>query len=373
MNSQLAALTQPSPACGRGFSVSVPSWRNDIEGAADLVEEILRIHGYDNIPYASLPVPLVATSTRTPKQKAVVNMRRELAVRGLTEVVTWSFMDSTKAALFTPVKEELRLLNPISSDLDAMRPSILPNLLDAAKRNANRSFTDLAFFEIGPAYRDAKPGQGQDVMVAGIRTGQNATKNIYKDERKVDVFDAKADALAALKSLGAPDSTQIVAEAPHWYHPGRSGAVKLGKTVLGYFGELHPTLLQKLDVEGIVVGFEIFVDALPPSKPKKTTAKPKLELSAFQAVTRDFAFVVAKEETVENILRVVRKVDKLLIDDARVFDIYAGKGVEEGKKSIAIAIRLQPKEKTLTDAEIEAVAANVVSAVEKEVGGVLRG
>lgn len=360
---------------GDTVPISIPSWRPDIEGSADFVEEILRIHGYDAIPYSELPhVPFETLTVRTPKQQAIHAARRALAGNGMTEVITWSFMDSKKSTLFSPVKDELKLLNPISSELDIMRPSLLPNLLDAASRNANRGFEDVAFFEIGAAYRSADPVTGQDNMVAGIRVGKTAPKNIYKNDRNADVFDAKADVLLALEAAGAPvQNLQITTDAPHWYHPGKSGVLRLGKTVLATFGELHPSILKASDVEGAVAAFELFLDTLPPQKQKKTTAKPKLEVSAYQSVTRDFAFIVDTGVQVEALLRAIRKSDKGLIDDVQVFDVYAGKGIEDGKKSVAISVRLQPKDRTLTDEEIEAVATQVVNTVAKETGGALRG
>jgi phenylalanyl-tRNA synthetase beta chain len=354
-------------------NVQVPSWRNDVEGSADLVEEVLRIHGYDNLEVVPLPFnndnvqgPL------SPEQRAVSSARRLLATRGLQEVVTWSFMSSKKAKLFAPVTEELTLLNPISSDLDVMRPSVIGNLLDAAARNAARGFANVAFFEIGPVFASATP-EGRQLHIAGIRAGAAAPKNPHKTERGVDLFDVKADALAALEIAGAPvSSLQVVREAPEWYHPGRSGAFKLGKQVFGYFGEIHPLFMEAFDLKHTVVAFELMPEGIP-VKRKKGTAKPKLMLSDYQSVTRDFAFVVEETVAAEELLRAIRGADKTLIETVSLFDVYQGKGVEDGKKSVALSVKLQPKDKTLTDEEIEAVSRQVIAAVGKQCGGVLRG
>lgn len=357
-----------------GNAVEIPSWRSDIEGEADLVEEVIRLYGFDKIPFAPLPAAPQSVAVMSQRQKATALARRELAARGLTEVVTWSFMDSTKAVLFAPVNEALRLLNPISSELDVMRPSILPNLIEAVKRNANRGYADIALFEVGNAYRDARPGQGQDRMIAGLRSGLAIGKSHYHTSRDVDVYDVKADAGVVLATVGlAIDNVQISTDAPGWYHPGRSGVLRLGKNVIGYFGELHPSLVQHYGVETTLVAFEIFLDALPEPKQKKSTAKSAVQLSDFQAVNRDFAFVVDQVTPVETIIRAIQKADKQFIDKVNVFDIYTGKGVEEGKKSVAVSVRLQPKDKTLTDQEIEAVSKAIIEAVQQQAKAVLRG
>jgi phenylalanyl-tRNA synthetase beta chain len=269
---------------------------------------------------------------------------------------------------------ELRLANPISADLDTMRPSILPNLIVAAGRSADRGAGDAALFEIGPQYADDTP-EGQALMATGIRSGMAAPRRWSAPSRPVDALDAKGDALAGLAACGAPvDSLQITTDAPDWYHPGRSGVLRLGpKLALAYFGELHPGVLRRLDVDGPIVGFELFLDRVPEPKTKPGRARPLLRLPPFQPVERDFAFILDDSVTAEAVLRAARSADKTLITDVTVFDLYAGKGIEAGKKSLAIGVTLQPTETTLTDAEIDAVAEKVVAAVAKATGGVLRG
>lgn len=360
-------LTKLGFGVDASFNVSVPSFR-DIGGEADLVEEILRIKGYDTIPETPLPV---ASSFAKPalsvKQRMVSDARRILAARGLTEAVTFSFMHSEKAKAFGGIPAELKLLNPISDVLDGMRPSIIPNLMDAYVRNAARGHTNLALFEIGPVYQGIKPEQNIP-MIAGLRTGLTAPKNVYKESRPLDAFDAKADALSVIALSIAPDKVQVEAGAPGYYHPGRSGTLRLGPKVIGYFGELHPALLKSWDIEDVTVAFEIFTHELP--QPPKS--KNKAELSPYQATTRDFAFVVDEAVTAESIIKAVRGAEKTLIKDVSLFDVYAGKGVGEGKKSVAISVVLQALDRTLTLEEIEVVAQAVIAKVAKDLNGILR-
>jgi phenylalanyl-tRNA synthetase beta chain len=351
----------------------VPSWRGDVQGEADLVEEVLRVNGYDAIP--AVPLPRMSTLTQpalTPQQKAREVVRRSLAARGLDEAVTWSFMDGRDAALFGFANAGLKLVNPIASDLDTMRPSVLPNLIRASGRNAARGLPDAALFEIGPIYRDATE-TGQAMVASGTRAGQSGPRHWSQPPRPVDAFDAKADAAAALEAAGAPVANLVVStDAPGWYHPGRSGCLRLGPTVLAQFGELHPAVLSALGVDGPVVGFEVFLDAVPQPKKKAGTAKPLLKLAAFQPVVRDFAFVVDDGVAADRITKAAKGADKALIADVALFDVYRGPGVAEGRKSLALAVTLQPVEATLTDEAIEAVSKKIVAAVEKQ-GGTLRG
>ncbi len=356
------------------WTADVPSWRPDIVGEADLVEEVTRVFGFDNIPTTSLP-QLSSTSkpVRDWLQRRVPQARRALGARGMNEAVTWSFLPLKQAERFGGGGDDLRLLNSIASELDTMRPSILPNLIEAATRNEARGLSDPALFEVGPQYKDSTP-TGQRTVAAGIRHNMAVPRNWAGAARLVDAFDAKADALAVLAGIGAPvENMSAQTGAPDWYHPGRSGAIKLGDRVMAHFGELHPEIAAAADLKGPVAAFEVFLDAPPPPKAKATKARPKLVLSAFQPVERDFAFLVDATVEVEKIVRAARNADKALIAGARVFDLYAGKGVAEGKKSIAIAVTLQPVERTLTDAEIEAVSAKIVAQVAKATGAVLRG
>ena len=355
------------------WTASVPSWRPDIVGEADLVEEVTRVFGFDKIPTTSLPpASTMSRPVRDPLQRRTPQARRALAARGMNEAVTWSFLPLKKAERFGGGAADVRLLNSIDATLDTMRPSILPNLIDAASRNEARGLSDPALFEVGPQYKDATP-QGQRTVAAGIRHNMAVPRNWAGPARTVDAFDAKADALAVLAAVGAPDTLSSQAGAPNWYHPGRSGALKLGDRVMAYFGELHPEIVAAADLKGPVAAFEVFLDAAPLPKAKATKARPKLVLSAFQPLERDFAFLVDTGVEAEKLVRAARNADKVMITAARGFDLYAGKGVPEGKKSLAIAVTLQPVERTLTDAEIEAVSEKIVAAVAKATGAVLRG
>ena len=358
---------------GETFSCQVPSWRMDVEGEADLVEDVLRVYGYELIE----PVPMrietaLPGAAISPQQRRVRQVRRSLAARGMLEAITYSFLDGRTARLFGG-DGSLKLANPISPELDEMRPSILPNLIAAAAKNAARGMADAALFELGPQYRDRTP-TGQDQVAAGIRAGATGPRHWSHDGRPVDAMDAKADALGALEAGNAPTANlQVTRDAPPWYHPGRSGVLRLGKQVLANFGEIHPKILRSLDAKPPMVGFEVYLDRLPPPKARGGKARKLLKPSPFQPVTRDFAFIVDEAVEADKVVRAARGADRGLIEAVDVFDIYAGKGIGEGKKSLAIAVTLQPLEKTLTDAEIEAVSAKIVAAVGKAAGGVLRG
>ncbi len=356
------------------LKVTAPPWRSDVVGEACLVEEVLRVHGYEDIPTVPLvsrtPLPQKALS---PIQSRRVSARRALAARGLVETVTFSFMSSGPAALFAEGVESVPLINPISSDLDAMRPSILPNLLQAAGRNADRGQPDAALFEIGPQFAGVRP-EDQTIAAAGIRLGRTGPRDWAQPPRTVDVFDAKADALAALAAAGASvDRLQVVAEAPSWYHPGRAGSVKQGpQNVLAWFGEVHPSILNRLEIKGPVVAFEVLLDRLPLPKRRKTAAKPHLRLSPFQPVARDFAFLLDEGVPAADVLNAARAADTGLIAEVSVFDVFSGGSLPGGKKSLAINVVLQPRNKTLTDAEIDAIAVRIVDRVAKKTGGELR-
>lgn len=362
---------------GAGFSVQPPSWRGDIEGKPDLVEEIVRIYGFEHIaPVSVRSAGAVTAPAETVTLNRVRRARAAMTVRGLEECVTWSFMPKDRAKAFgSNDNPALALANPISSELDQMRPSILPNLIEAAGRNADRGFGDIGLCEVGPAFRTQKTG-GQDMVAAGVRTGAKGAKHWASPEesRVVDVYDAKADALAVLAACGGPaDSARVTREAPSYYHPGRSGALTLGKNALAYFGEIHPAVLDEMGVKGPVVGFEVFVEKIPAPRKKDGTAKPLLKLSPFQPLSRDFAFLVDAKVEADTLVRAALSADKALIAEARVFDVYTGKGVEPGKKSVALAVIIQPVEKTLNDQEIETLSQKIIDAVAEKAGGVLRG
>lgn len=367
---------------GERLTVTVPSWRPDVDGKADLVEEVMRIHGVDKIHAAPLPSHgSVNGKILTTLQIRSRLAKRALACRGMMEAVTWSFIPKAQAELFGGGAPELALSNPIAADMSDMRPSLLPGLLAAAQRNADKGHGDVAIFEVSGTYENDRP-EGQRRVAGGVRRGtaslagagrlwSNAAKGGGKP---VDVFDAKADALAVIEACGLPmANVQIEPGGPSWYHPGRSGTIKMGpKIVLGYFGEFHPKTLAALDVSGALAGFEIFVDAMPEPKKKATRTKPALDLSPFQAVRRDFAFVVDKAVEAGAIVRAATGADRKLVTAVNVFDVFEGASVGEGKKSIAIEVVIQPTDKTLTDEDFEALTAKIVANVAKTTGGVLR-
>jgi phenylalanyl-tRNA synthetase beta chain len=363
---------------GEAVKVAIPSWRPDIEGKADIVEEVVRILGVDRVPPTPFPrgddarkPVLTASQTRTRKGK------RALAARGMVEAVTWSFIGKAQAELFGDGSAALALANPIAADLSNMRPSLIPGLVASAQRNADRGFSDVALFEVGQVFRGDQP-EDQAIAASGVRRAlakASGSGRHWTGNGEVDAFDVKADALAVLMAAGAPpQAMQVVPGGPDWLHPGRSGTIQIGpQNVLGHFGELHPRTLEALDAAGPLAAFEVFLDRIPAAKPRPTRAKPLLELAAFQPVTRDFAFVVDAKIKAGDLVRAAQNVDRKLITNVTVFDIYEGPGIEVGKKSLAIAVTLQPREKTMTDQEIDAVAAKIIAEVSKRTGGVLRG
>ena len=358
--------------------ITVPSWRGDVQGKADIVEEVTRVVGVDRVPPTPFDRgPAPRKPVLTPIQIRARKARRALATRNLVEAVTWSFVSKKQAELFGGGRPELALANPIAADLSDMRPSLIPGLVAAAQRNADRGFPDTALFEVGEVFRGDKASD-QFTAAAGVRRALGKPSGIgrqwSKRDGEVDAFDAKADALAVLAASGAPpQAVQVVPGGPAWFHPGRSGTIQVGpQNVLGYFGELHPSALEKLDAEGPLVGFEVILEKIPEAKAKATRAKPALELSPFQPVERDFAFVVERSVKAADLVRAALGVDRKLIANVSVFDLYEGSGIAPGKKSIAIAVTLQPRDKTMTDAEIEALAAKIVAEVGKRTGGVLR-
>jgi phenylalanyl-tRNA synthetase beta chain len=380
---------------GTSVTVNVPSWRNDIaatsalepdadlpaeraaaasagrnviEPESDLIEEVLRLRGLDSVPPVSMPpVAPVPMATLTPRQQRTALARRMLAGRGLTECVTFSFMASEQAALFGPASDELRLSNPIAADLDQLRPTPVATLTLAAQRNATRGWPDVAMFEIGPAFQ----AEGQRLVAAGVRAG-HSPRAWNAPATGAHAMDAKGDVWAILAALGVPlEALTVTADAPGFYHPGQSGTVRQGpKTVLATFGALHPSVLSALDITGPVAAFEIYLDAIQEPK-RRRKAVP--DLPAFQPVHRDFAFLVESAVPAEAVLKAARGAERTLIAGVSLFDVYEGDKVEAGKKSLAVEVIFQPRERTLTDAEIEAACARVVAAVAKATGAVLRG
>ena len=358
--------------------VAIPPWRSDVTGKADIVEEIMRIHGVDKVPMTPFPrgdAPRKPILTQI--QLRTRRAKRALAARGMVEAVTWSFISKPHAELFGGGQAELALANPIAADLSDMRPSLLPGLVRAAQANADRGFSDLALFEVGQVFKGDRP-QDQFMAAAGLRHGMASSKGMgrhWSGAVVADALDAKADAFAVLAAAGAPiQALQIVSGGPSWLHPGRSGTIQIGpQNILGYFGELHPRAAEALGADGPLLAFEVILDRIPDAKVKATRAKPVLELSAFQPVSRDFAFIVDRSVKSGDLVRAAQNVDKKLISGVTVFDVYEGKGIDDGKKSVAIAVTMQPREKTLTDVEIEAAAAKIVAEVTKKTGGTLRG
>lgn len=349
-----------------------PTWRGDIEGEHDLVEEIVRMIGLNEIPAESLPNGTFPKQVLNQFQRNVVTMKHELASRGMYETVTWSFTDSELAQYFRKGNEAIILHNPIAADLNEMRPSLLPNLLIGLKNNIARGYGNVSLFEAGPEFFGRKPGE-QKFMVSGIRCGQTSKKHWTGEARAFDVFDVKADVLAVIAAAKGPyENPQISMDAPSYYHPGRSGSIRLGKNVLAYFGELHPNVCKKFGLKQRVMAFEVYADNIPLPRNTQDKARKRLELSQFQPVDKDLAFVVDKGVLATNLMAAARNADKEHITDVRMFDIYEGENLPEGKKSIALGITFQPKEKTYTDQDIENLMNKVIVAVKQKCGAELR-
>ncbi len=364
---------------GEASTIAVPSWRPDIEGKADIVEEIIRIAGLEHV----VNVPLKRTTSvsepvLTLIQRRTRRARRALAASGMMEAMTYSFISAKEAEAFGGGVSVLKLANPIAADMSDMRPSLLPGLVAAAQRNVNRATKDIALFEVGQIFTGDQP-QDQKMAVTGLRRGLASRlgtgRHWSQPAKPADIYDVKADAFSLLGALGvSTDSMQIVAGAPTWFHPGRSATMQFGpKGVLGHFGELHPNTLEQLGIDGPVVVFEILLDNLPTQKQKTSKIKSKLEMSDYQSVTRDFAFVVDKSVRADDVVKTARGVDRVLVSQVKLFDIYEGKGVRPDQKSVAIEITLQPREKTLNDTDIEAFTSRLSAEILRKTGGVLRG
>ena len=357
-----------------GNMAHVPSWRPDVQGEADLVEEVARIASLTRLE--GRPLPRLGTGVPrpilSPMQRREGAARRACAALGYNECVSYSFIDQASAALFGGGTDETKLENPISSDMSHMRPALLPGLLQAAARNQARGFGDMAFFEVGPAFHGGEPGE-QHNLISGLLVGRTGPKDVHGASRAVDVYDVKADAEAVLAAMGAPARVQILRGAAGWWHPGRHGMICLGpKKVLGIYGEVHPRVLAAMDVKGPAMAFTLWPAEVPlPRKAGSTRAA--LNTNDLQAVERDFAFVVDADVEALSLVNAALGADKALIEDVRVFDEFIGGSLGEGKKSLAITVRMQPSEKTLKDADIEAVGAKVIEKVSKATGGVLRG
>ena len=351
-----------------------PSWRGDIECEQDLIEEVVRMIGLDEIEPQSLPHDRFPKQTLTPAQQRAVTVKHELASRSMLETVTWSFTASKLASVFHKSNQPDTILihNPISSDLDEMRPSLLPNLLIGAQNNIARGYPNMSLFEVGPEFFGREPKEETNVA-AGIRVGLTSQKDWSHTSRAFDVFDVKADALAVISAAKGPyENPQITTDAPSYYHPGRSGTIRLGKNVLAYFGELHPNVIKKFGLKTNVVAFEVYLDNIPMPRTSHDKTKKKLELSAFQPVTKDLAFVVDENVTAAAVLSAAKNADRTFITDVRLFDLYQGENLEKGKKSLAISVVFQPNNQTFTDKDIENLMNKVIVSVNKNTGGELR-
>ena len=360
---------------GKKMKVLAPTWRPDIKEDIDLIEELTRIKGYDKVPLIS-PEKENVKDTLNYRQKLFHFAQRSAASKGYTEAVTWSFTDSKTDTLFSELKNEIKLSNPISSDLDVLRSSLYSNLIIGAKKNIHRNFEDLMLFEIGPVFKGSKPGE-QLAMIGAIKTGKYSRKNWIEKERNFDVFDIKNDALRILNEVGI-DSSKIAvsSKTKKWYHPGRSGLLSLGSSSgpeLSYFGEIHPSIIKKLDLRtDNVLGFEIFLDNIPHSKKKIRENKPQFIVSDYQKVVRDFAFIIDEKYSSGEVINLVRKVDRELIKDVKIFDVYQGDNIAQGKKSIAFNVTLEPKDKTLSEKDIDQVSKKIISTVQDTTGATLR-
>jgi phenylalanyl-tRNA synthetase beta chain len=360
---------------GNKMKVLPPTWRPDIREDIDLIEELTRIKGYDKVPLIS-PEKENIKETLNYKQKLFHFAQRSVASKGYTEAVTWSFTDSKINTLFSELKNEIKLSNPISSDLDVLRSSLYSNLIISAKKNIHRNFEDLMLFEIGPIFKGSKPGE-QSTMIGAIKTGKYSRKNWIEKERSFDVYDIKNDALRTLNEIGLDNPKIVVSnKTKKWYHPGRSGLLSLGSTSgpeLAYFGEIHPSIIKSLDLRTEnVLGFEIFLDNIPEAKKKIREARPQFVVSDYQKVFRDFAFVIDEKYSSGEIISLVQKIDKELIKVVKIFDVYQGDNIVSGKKSIAFNVTLEPKDKTLNDKDIDQISKKIISVVQETTGATLR-
>ena len=376
---EIPAETQRATLTALGFTLEgdmahVPSWRPDVLGEADLVEEVARVASLTKLkgipmprPRAGAPAPILS-----PLQKREQVARRTVAELGYNECVTYSFIDKASATLFGGGDDGTMLANPISADLSHLRPQLLPGLLQAAARNQARGFADVALFEAGAAFHGGEPGE-QHGQVAGILVGRTGPRDVHGAQRPVDIYDAKADAEAVLSAMGAPAKMQILRGGESWWHPGRHGRLCLGpKKVLGIFGEIHPKVLSEMGVKGPAVGFVLYPEQIPLPR-SKGASRPALVLNDLQAVERDFAFVVEEGVAALDLVNAAAGADKALIEEVRVFDEFIGGSLGEGRKSLAVTVRLQPIGETLKEKDIEAVSAKIVDKVTKATGGTLRG
>ena len=352
-----------------------PSWRLDLKEDIDLIEELARIKGYDKVPLIN-PEKENIKDTLNYKQKLFHFSQRSVASKGFNEAVTWSFTDSRIDNLFSELKNEIKLANPISNDLNVLRSSLYSNLIISAKKNIDRNFEDLMLFEIGPVFKGKKPGE-QSSMVGAIKTGKYSRKNWIEKERNFDVFDIKNDALRTLNELGIDISKIAISnKTKKWYHPGRSGLLSLGSPdgpELAYFGEIHPSIIKRLDLRtDNVLGFEIFLDNIPESRKKIRESRPQFVFSDYQKVVRDFAFIIDKKFQSKELVEIIKKIDTNIIREVKVFDVYEGENVPDDKKSIALNITLQAFDKTLNEHDLEQLSQKIISTIKEKTGATIR-
>ena len=372
INEILTSLGFETKEEGDRIVATAPTWRGDIEGEHDLIEEVVRMIGLDNIKAESMPKAYFPAQTLSPAQRRIVTIKHELAARGMLETVTWSFTDSKLAKDFRKGNNPILVCNPITAEMDEMRPSVLINLLTGCKNNMARGYGNVSLFEVGPEFYGVKPGE-QKLVAGGIRCGQTSKKHWLKDERQFDVFDVKADALAVIAAANGPyDSVRISLDAPSYYHPGRSGAFRLGANVVAYFGEIHPMILKQFGIKQRVVAFEVYTDNIPLPRASQGKAKKKLELSQFQPVDKDMAFIVDKSVKADDLIAAAKTADRRYIADVRVFDVYEGENLSESKKSIALSITFQPVEATFSDQDLEVLMSKVEQAAKTKCNAQLR-
>jgi len=352
-----------------------PSWRPDLKEDIDLIEELARIKGYDKVPLIN-PEKENIKDTLNYKQKLFRFSQRSVASKGFNEAVTWSFTDSRIDNLFSELKNEIKLTNPISNDLNVLRSSLYSNLIISAKKNIDRNFEDLMLFEIGPVFKGKKPGE-QSSMVGAIKTGKYSRKNWIEKERNFDVFDIKNDALRTLNELGIDISKIAISnKTKKWYHPGRSGLLSLGSPdgpELAYFGEIHPSIIKRLDLRtDNVLGFEIFLDNIPESRKKIRESRPQFVFSDYQKVVRDFAFIIDKKFQSKELVEIIKKIDTNIIREVKVFDVYEGENMPDEKKSIALNVTLQAFDKTLNEHDLEQLGQKIISTIKEKTGATIR-
>ena len=354
------------------WDITPPSWRPDIDGIADIVEEIIRINGYDKIPSIKLSRSnYIAKPAMSIKHRQAFFASRTLASRGYNEVITFSFLNKTMADQFNGGEFALNLVNPISSELTDMRPSIIPNLLLAVQKNVNIGAQDLSFFEIGPIFKGDSPNE-QISTITGIRYGDKIKKDWQKEAVQFDFYDIKLDVIKALDAIGVPkNSLKIFQDAPGYFHPGRSAVFKIGQNIIANFGEIHPEIGDAFGFNKSAIGFEIFYENIPLPKRNKIS-RPMLKISNLQPVTREFAFLINEEIESEKVCQVAKSINKDLITDVIILDIYNGEKIPQDMKSVAIKVTIQPIQETLTDSALEEISANLINAIEKKLSGSLR-